>query len=51
MDDCVLITLLDNKEDEIKVLVSVEDYFAFEIKKDGVIHQSVLEERSFVRKY
>ncbi|RHM99097.1 glycosyltransferase [Dielma fastidiosa] len=44
MDDCVLITLLDNKEDEIKVLVSVEDYFAFEIKKDGVIHQSVLEE-------
>ena len=38
-------TLLNkDKEDEIKVLVSVEDYFAFEIKKDGVIHQSVLEE-------
>lgn len=44
MDDCVLLTLHDNKEDEIKVLVSVEDYFAFEIKKDGVVHQSVLEE-------
>ena len=50
-DDCVLLTLVDNKEDEIKVLVSVDDYFAFEIKKDGVVHQSVLEELQFREKF
>lgn len=41
-DDCVLVTLEDNQEEEIKVLVSVDDYFAFEIKKDGLVHSSTL---------
>ncbi len=43
-DDCVQLTLEDNREEEFKVLISVEDYFAFEIRKDGMIHQSVLDE-------
>ena len=42
MDDCVLITIEGNNDEETKVLMSVDDYFAFEIKKDGLIHSSTL---------
>lgn len=43
-DDCAQLTLEDGKKEEIKLLVSVEDYFAFELKKEGFIHESTLAE-------
>ena len=43
-DDCAELTLVDNQKDEFTVLVSVEDYFAFELKKDGIVHEATLDE-------
>lgn len=41
-DDVVILTLLDNKDDESKIQVSLEDYFAFELKKGEIVHDSTL---------
>lgn len=43
-DDCAQLMLMDGQKNELKLLVSVEDYFAFELKKEGVIHETTLEE-------
>lgn len=42
--DSVTLTLIDSTEEEIKVMVSLEDFFAFELKKDGVVHELTLQE-------
>ena len=42
MDDCVQLTCENNQKEEIKVLLSVDDYFAFELKKNGMLHESTL---------
>lgn len=42
--DCVTLTLKDSLDKEIKCLVSLEDYFAFELKKGGVVHELTLQE-------
>ena len=35
---------MDNQDEEIKCIVSLEDYFAFELKKDGILHELTLQE-------
>ena len=42
--DYVTLTLEDNLGEEIKCIVSLEDYFAFELKKDGIVHELTLQE-------
>ena len=42
--DYVTLTLVDNQDEEIKCIVSLEDYFAFELKKDGILHELTLQE-------
>ena len=42
--DYLTLTLEDNNDNEIKCLVSLEDYFAFGLKKDGIVHKLTLEE-------
>lgn len=42
--DYVTLTLLDSQSEEVKCLVSLEDFFAFELKKDGYVHELTLEE-------
>ena len=42
--DYLTLTLEDNNDNEIKCLVSLEDYFTFELKKDGIVHKLTLEE-------
>ena len=50
MDDCVQLTCENNQKEEIKVLLSVDDYFAFELKKNGMLHESTLLELKNVRR-
>ena len=43
-NEYVTLTLKDSQEEEIQCMVSLEDYFAFELKKDGVVHELTLQE-------
>lgn len=42
--DYVTLTLVDSQSEEIKCMVSLEDFFAFELKKDGLVHELTLRE-------
>lgn len=42
--DFVTLTLVDSQDEEIKCIVSLEDYFTFELKKDGILHELTLQE-------
>lgn len=43
-DDCVRIICENENEKDKKILVSIEDYFAYGIKKDGFLHRKQIEE-------
>lgn len=42
--DYVTLTLVDSMLEEIKCMVSLEDFFAFDLKKDGIVHELTLQE-------